>query len=171
MSGFSNYGTCIDVWAPGSGVESTYHLGDTSIATLSGTSMACPHVSGLAAIAYESNPTAESMSAADRWDLVSAKNATNEVTGLPTSPESDNLIFLSPFIDPTPAPPPTPAPTDAPTTTTTPGGALAVGDPHLQNLRGERFDLMKTGKHVPPPRRRRRRRAGPLPPAPTDAPT
>merc|ERR1719291_1176959 len=110
--------------------------------------MACPHVSGLAAIAYESNPTAESMSAADRWDLVSAKNATNEVTSLPTSPESDNLIFLSPFIDPTPAPPPTPAPTDAPTTTTTPGGALAVGDPHLQNLRGERFDLMKTGKHV-----------------------
>jgi len=41
---------------------------------------------------------------------------------------------------PTPAPVPTPAGAG--------GGAAAVGDPHLQNVHGERFDLMKEGKHV-----------------------
>jgi len=51
---------------------------------------------------------------------------------------------------------PTPAPTSATPapTAATPGaggagaGASAVGDPHLQNVHGERFDLMKAGKHV-----------------------
>jgi len=46
---------------------------------------------------------------------------------------------------PTPAPPP---PTPPPTPSPTPGAAAAVGDPHLQNVHGERFDLMKPGKHV-----------------------
>ncbi|CAK0841017.1 unnamed protein product [Prorocentrum cordatum] len=55
---------------------------------------------------------------------------------------------------PGPTPSPTPAPTSAPTAaqTTTPGGAAggatAVGDPHLQNIHGQRFDLMMPGKHV-----------------------
>ncbi|CAK0788621.1 unnamed protein product [Prorocentrum cordatum] len=51
--------------------------------------------------------------------------------------------------------PPTPAPTPAATSEPTPppaggagAGASAVGDPHLQNIHGERFDLMKAGKHV-----------------------
>jgi hypothetical protein len=35
-----------------------------------------------------------------------------------------------------------------PTNSPTPGGAAAVGDPHLQNIHGERFDLMKPGRHV-----------------------
>lgn len=45
---FSNYGTDLDIWAPGSGVMST-HL-NQKIVSISGTSMACPHVSGLVAI-------------------------------------------------------------------------------------------------------------------------
>ncbi|CAJ2512858.1 Uu.00g009770.m01.CDS01 [Anthostomella pinea] len=44
---FSNYGTAIDVWAPGVGVLSTYKNGSTAV--LSGTSMSTPHVTGLAA--------------------------------------------------------------------------------------------------------------------------
>jgi len=44
-----------------------------------------------------------------------------------------------------PTPSPTPSP---PTPSPTPGGASAIGDPHLQNVHGQRFDLMKPGKHV-----------------------
>merc|ERR1719436_1508127 len=47
---FSNYGTCVDIWAPGSSVLSASHSSDSGTSTKSGTSMACPHVSGGAAL-------------------------------------------------------------------------------------------------------------------------
>ncbi|XP_077999744.1 aqualysin-1-like [Glandiceps talaboti] len=49
-SSFSNYGTCVDVFAGGSSVYSSYHLSDSSYTTMSGTSMSCPHVAGVLAV-------------------------------------------------------------------------------------------------------------------------
>jgi subtilisin family serine protease len=50
-SGFSNYGTWVDISAPGSGIYSTYsNHGSATFASLSGTSMACPMAAGLAAL-------------------------------------------------------------------------------------------------------------------------
>jgi len=46
-SSFSNYGTCVDIMAPGSSVLSCWHSSDSSINTISGTSMASPHVCGV----------------------------------------------------------------------------------------------------------------------------
>jgi subtilisin family serine protease len=47
---FSNYGDCVDIFAPGSGIPSAWATGPTATRTASGTSMATPHVSGVAAL-------------------------------------------------------------------------------------------------------------------------
>jgi aqualysin 1 len=53
---FSNYGSCVDVWGPGVYITSTYLNGST--ATMSGTSMASPHVAGAAALYLSRYPKA-----------------------------------------------------------------------------------------------------------------
>ena len=58
IAAFSNIGTCVDIYAPGEQILSAWNTGDTIINFLSGTSMACPHVSGVMATLIAQDPTA-----------------------------------------------------------------------------------------------------------------
>jgi subtilisin family serine protease len=53
---YSNWGSCLDLFAPGSSVVSSWLTSDTATTTLSGTSMAAPHVSGVAALYLAAEP-------------------------------------------------------------------------------------------------------------------
>lgn len=77
-SAFSNFGSPVDIWAPGSDVLSAGIANDTATATFSGTSMAAPHVAGVAARLLQIYPGSSHVQIRDH--IVSTASA-NKISG------------------------------------------------------------------------------------------
>ncbi|MCA1778385.1 MAG: S8 family peptidase [Xanthomonadaceae bacterium] len=89
-SSFSNFGTCVDIFAPGSSITSAWSTSNTATNTISGTSMASPHVAGAAALYLSENPGA---SPAQVENFLTNNASVNKLTGINTG--SPNLLLYS----------------------------------------------------------------------------
>jgi subtilisin family serine protease len=90
-SSFSNWGSCAHVYAPGSSITSAWHTSNTATNTISGTSMASPHVAGVAAL-YKSSIGDHSSSTIRTWIINNA--TTNVITGNPSG-TPNRLLYKS----------------------------------------------------------------------------
>ncbi|GAX28876.1 extracellular elastinolytic metalloproteinase [Fistulifera solaris] len=109
-SGFSNYGSCVDIFAPGEAIEST--LPGNRVGLMSGTSMATPHVAGVAALYLEANPT---WSAHQVWNAMQADAISGMIND--SGPGTPNRLLSTQNIGSTKAAPvaaPVPAPVATP---------------------------------------------------------
>jgi len=97
-SSFSNYGSCLDIFAPGSSITSAWYTSNTATNTISGTSMASPHAAGVGALYLADNPGATPSQVVNA--LVGAATL-NKVTSAGTG--SPNRLLYSLFGGGTPA--------------------------------------------------------------------
>lgn len=102
-SSFSNYGTCLDIYAPGSSITSTWSTSNSATNTISGTSMASPHVAGVAAIYLDEFPNA---TPAQVEAAIEGAAIPNKVTDARTGSPNILLNNFSGGTDPGPDPEP-----------------------------------------------------------------
>ena len=90
---YSNYGNCLDLFAPGSSITSAWYTNNSATSTISGTSMASPHVAGVAALYLQQNPSASPSSVTN---AIVGNSTTGKVTSAGSN--SPNRLLYSGFI-------------------------------------------------------------------------
>lgn len=89
-AGFSNFGTCTDIFAPGNNITAGYGTSNTATAVLSGTSMSAPHVAGVAGLYLQANPGATPAQVA----TAITSNATLSKVTSPGTGSPNRLLFM-----------------------------------------------------------------------------
>jgi subtilisin family serine protease len=90
FSSFSNYGSCCDVIAPGSGITAAWIGNPYAINTISGTSMAAPHVCGVAAKLLSA---ADGMDPADLYAKITSLASSGKISSVPNRAPTDNALL------------------------------------------------------------------------------
>jgi subtilisin family serine protease len=91
---FTNWGTCLDVFAPGVYVLSTYISSPTSLAYGSGTSMAAPHVTGVVARYLSTHSTAPTPSSVRDWLVNQATSGALAFNGTDEMSSPNKLLYV-----------------------------------------------------------------------------
>ena len=102
-SSFSNYGNCLDIYAPGSSIKSAWYNSNTATKTISGTSMASPHVAGVAALILQDNP---SFTPAQVTNELANRTTKGKVIDAKSGSPNELLYSLDGGVDPDPDPDP-----------------------------------------------------------------
>ncbi len=87
---YSNIGTCIDTFAPGSGIISSWWTSDTAVRTLNGTSMAAPHVAGVAVLYLQNHTNATPQAVTNSLQRM---GSINKLSGIGSG--SPNILLYS----------------------------------------------------------------------------
>ena len=87
---WANYGTCVDMFAPGVSIASAWYTSDTATNTISGTSMATPHTAGVAALYLGTTPGASPSAVSSAL----TSNATTGVVQGPGSGSPNRLLYM-----------------------------------------------------------------------------
>jgi len=108
---FSNFGSCVDLFAPGASIQSAWITSNTASNSLSGTSMAAPHVAGHVAQILQAKPT---LTTAEVTQQLLANATLNIVKSAGTGSPNRLLYSMLPVetVEPAPTPEPTPDPGD-----------------------------------------------------------
>jgi Subtilase family/Bacterial Ig domain len=144
-SSFSNFGTCVDLFAPGSSITSAWHTSNTATNTISGTSMASPHVAGALALYLQTNPAA---SPATATAALLGNTTANKVTS-PGSGSPNRLLYS--VFGAAPPPGDTTPPTTSitsPANGTTVSGTTTVSASAGDNVGVSRVELFVDGSVV-----------------------
>ena len=110
-SSFSNRGSCVDIFAPGSSITAAWHTSNSATNTINGTSMAAPHVAGVVALYLQNNTTA---TPAQAFAAILDNGTTGVLSSIGSG--SPNLLLYSIFDAGSPDPDPDPDPNPAPCT-------------------------------------------------------
>jgi subtilisin family serine protease len=90
---WSNYGSCVDLFAPGVNIASDWYTTTTATNTISGTSMATPHVTGVAALYLQTHPAVTPAMVSTALNAAASKGVVRTSSRYRTA--NNNLLFTN----------------------------------------------------------------------------